>query len=187
MNKEAILEGLLFVVGDEGITLSQIHENMEIDNKEALELIEMLKKVYKNENRGIKIEILGNSYKLTTKEEHIESYKKLMQDPKTKTLSQSSLETLAIIAYNEPVTRVKVDEIRGVSGAHIVRKLLAFDFIEEAGRADSPGRPKLYKTTDIFLDYFGLASLDELPNIEEFHIEELIQDEDLFQTKHTEV
>lgn len=183
--KKAVLEGLLFVVGEEGLTLDQIEDVLKIEESEAKELLFELKHDYEDESRGLRIDFLGNRFKLTTKYEHREYYQKLLENPETNTLSQAALETLAIIAYNEPITRLKVDEFRGVDSSYIIRRLLAKGFIKEAGRADIPGRPILYKTTDEFLDYFGLASKDDLPKIE--YKEENPNDEvDLFKSKYIE-
>jgi segregation and condensation protein B len=162
---KAVLEGLLFVVGEEGLTLEQIENVLEIDEEESKNLIMELKKDYEDENRGLRIDFLGNRFKLTTKFEHKEYYQKLIENPETNTLSQAALETLAIIAYNEPITRVQVDAIRGVGSVAIIRKLVAKGFIKESGRSDLPGRPILYETTNEFLDYFGLSSKDDLPDI----------------------
>ena len=180
---KAILEGLLFVVGDDGITINEICNILEINENEAKELVLSLKNDYLSEERGLRIDYLGNSLKLTTKREHKEYYRKLIEES-NHTLSQAALETLAIIVYNEPITRIKVDEIRGISSSQIIRKLVAKGFIKECGRENIPGRPILYKTTDDFLDYFGLSSLDELPKIEESNT---IEDEkDLFLSKYKE-
>ena len=180
---KAILEGLLFVVGDEGITINEICNVLEIDEDTAKELVLSLKNDYLSEDRGLRIDYLGNSLKLTTKKEHKEYYKKLIEED-NHTLSQAALETLAIIAYNEPITRIRVDEIRGISSSQMIRKLVAKGFVKECGRDKVLGRPILYKTTDEFLDYFGLSSKDELPKIEE---SETSSDEtDLFLSKYKE-
>ncbi|MFA5602453.1 MAG: SMC-Scp complex subunit ScpB [Bacilli bacterium] len=186
MNKEAILEGLLFVVGDDGITIEQISSILEIESKEAKLLIDTLKENYEKENRGIRINFLGNNYKLTTKPEHKEYYQKLIEESVSNTLSNAALETLAIIAYNEPITRLDIDELRGVSSAHIIRKLVAKDLIKAIGRADTLGRPILYGITNDFLDYFGLASKEELPQIKQLN--EVIEKEetDLFLARYQE-
>lgn len=184
MNKQAILEGLLFVTGSSGITLSKIMEILDISKEEAEALIASLEETYKQDNRGIELKYLGNSYKLSTKKIHHEFYKALLEED-ANVLSQSALETLAIIAYNEPVTRSTISEIRGVDSTHMVRKLLLKDLIMEVGHSDLPGRPMLYKTTDKFLDYFGLKSKDDLPKIEAT----LKNDEetDLFASKYSEI
>ncbi len=167
MNKLGILEGILFVVGDEGINLKNLCEIMAIKEDDAKELLLELKKSYESEKRGLRISYLGDAFKLTTKEEHKEYYQKLIETPDANELSGASLEVLAIIAYNEPLTRVEIDEMRGVSSAHILRKLVAKGLIKEAGKSKLPGRPNLYRTTKEFLDAFGLSSLNELPVLDE--------------------
>lgn len=171
MNKLGILEGILFVVGDEGINLTNLCEIMDIKEDEAKDLLLELKKSYESDNRGIRISYLGDAFKLTTKEEHKEYYQKLVETPDANELSPASLEVLAIIAYNQPLTRVEIDEMRGVSSSHIIRKLVAKGLIKEAGKSKLPGRPNLYRTTREFLDAFGLSSLNELPILDE-NIEE---------------
>ncbi len=175
---KGIIEGLLYVQGDLGLTIEQVSDILEIDNEEAKKLILELKQDYIDNDRGLRINYLGNSFKLTTKEENKEYFKKLLENPRNNVLSNSALETLAIIAYNEPITRIEVDEIRGVDSVYVVRRLLAKGLIKECGRKDVPGHPILYKTTDEFLDYFGLASKDDLPTIET--LEENNEDKDLF-------
>jgi len=167
MNKLGILEGILFVVGDEGINLKNLCEIMDIKENVAKDLLLELKKSYEKEDRGLRISYLGDAFKLTTKEEHKEYYQKLVETPDANELSPASLEVLAIIAYNQPLTRVEIDEMRGVASAHIIRKLVAKGLIKEAGKSKLPGRPNLYRTTSEFLDTFGLASLNELPIIDE--------------------
>ena len=139
----------------------------------------------RDSDRGIRINYLGNTFKLTTKSEHKEYYQKLIENPETNTLSQAALETLAIIVYNEPITRLMVDEIRGVSSRDMIRKLVAKGFVKEVGRSDMPGRPILYKTTSEFLDYFGLASRDDLPKFE-MTLEKTVENVDLYNSKYTE-
>ena len=166
MNLKSITEGILFVVGDEGITLKELKEVLGVSEDEVKSVLSELRKDYDSTQRGIRISFLGNTFKLTTKSEHKEYYEKLVTDNRTFNLSNASLEVLAIIAYNEPITRVKIDEIRGVSSSQIVRKLLARGFIKECGKSDVAGRPNLYKTTNEFLDYFGLATKDDLPKLD---------------------
>lgn len=168
MNQLAILEGLLFVVGEEGLTLNQITDVLDISEEDSKLLLKSLREQYEKEDRGLRIDFLGNRFKLTTKFEHKEYYQKLIENPNTNTLSQAALETLAIIAYNEPITRIRVDELRGVSSAHLVRKLVAKGFIKEVGRSDLPGKPILYETTSEFLDYFGLPNIESLPDMSSF-------------------
>lgn len=186
MNLEAVLEGLLFVVGDDGLTMQQIKDIMSLNDDEAKELIMSLKEKYEKNDRGIRINFLGNTFKLTTKKEHKEYYQKLIENPETNILSQSALETLAIIAYNEPITRLMVDEIRGVSSREMIKKLVAKGLVKEVGRSELPGRPILYQTTSEFLDYFGLASKDELPKFDNL-VEEASNDSvDLYDSKYKE-
>lgn len=189
MNK-AVLEGLLFVVGEDGLTLEQIEDVLGVDEDTAKSLIMELKKDYEDETRGLRIDFLGNRFKITTKFEHKEYYQKLIENPETNFLSQAALETLAIIAYNEPITRIQVDTIRGVGSTSIIRKLVAKGFIKESGRSDMPGRPILYETTHEFLDYFGLSSIEELPNIDDIinSVEKEEDDnKDLYTSKYSEI
>ncbi len=165
MNKKAILEGILFIVGDEGITIDEIKNILDVNDEEIRSLLMELKKDYESADRGLRISYLGNSFKLTTKEEHKEYYEQLVTDTKTTNLSNAALEVLAVIAYNEPITRIKIDEIRGVNSSQIVRRLLARGFIKICGKEDTIGKPNLYKTTDEFLDYFGLSSKEDLPEV----------------------
>ena len=188
--KKAVLEGLLFVVGEEGLTLEQIEDVLEIDEEESKVLLMELKKDYEEDSRGLRIDFLGNRFKLTTKFEHRSYYQKLIENPETNVLSQSALETLAIIAYNEPITRVQIDELRGVGSVQMIRKLVAKGFIKEVGRSDLPGRPILYETTSDFLDYFGLATIEDLPDMKEFledgSNEDVDDTHDLYTSKYNE-
>ncbi len=189
MNLKAVIEGLLFVVGDDGLDLDEISKILEISKDETKELIKELQNDYQSSDRGIRIDFLGDKLKLTTKKEHNIYYQKLLTTEDNNTLSQAALETLAIIAYNQPITRVKVDELRGISNNHIIRKLVAKGLIKEGGRSNMPGRPILYETTSEFLDYFGLSSIDELPDMRDFLEEEekeAEEDVDLYQSKYKE-
>lgn len=184
MDLKAVLEGVLFIVGEEGISIDKIEEILEIDNEKLKQLIKELTLDCNNSSRGLTLKILGNKLKFTTKDEHKNYYEKLVDIDDTE-LSQAALETLAIVAYNEPVTRSMVDEIRGISSSHMIRKLLSRDLIEEKGRSETAGRPILYGITNRFLDYFGLSSINELPKIEEVEISE--EEKDLFESKYKEI
>lgn len=186
MNKLAVLEGLLFVVGEDGLTINQMMEILDVTLEEAKELISRLKEKYESDDSGIRISFLGDTFKLTTKKEHREYYQKLIENPESNVLSQAALETLAIIAYNQPITRIQVDEIRGVSSSQMIRKLVAKGFLKEVGRSDVVGRPILYKTTSEFLDYFGLATIDDLPDIKENLSEDTKEDTDLYHSNYQE-
>ena len=183
MNLKAVLEGLLFVAGDDGVSASKLAEIMEIDSSEVLKLIDELSEDCKSESRGVQVKQFGDLYKFVTKEEHSKYYKKLVDEDISDSLSNSALEILAIVAYNQPITRVTIDEIRGVSCAHIVRKLVMKNLIKEVGRSELPGRPLLYGVTDQFLDYFGLKSLDDLPEIK---VETESGENELFDSKYKE-
>ena len=182
---KAIIEGLLFLSGEDGLTLEEISNVIEKSEEETKLLIKELYNDYLDESRGIQLEFLGDHFKLTTKQEHKEYYKKLALDEENSILSNSALETLAIIAYNAPVTRIDVDNIRGVNSSYAVRKLLLKGLIEEVGRSDNPGRPRLYNVTPKFLDYFGLGNINDLPKID---LEDTPQDEEknLFESKYKE-
>ena len=176
-----ILEAILFAVGEEGLSIEEISNILEIDEEKAKEEIKKLNDSYID--RGIELKVLGNKYKLITKEEYKDYIKKLT-DEVSNNLSKSALETLAIIAYNEPVTRIQIDDIRGVNSSVMIRNLISKGFIEDIGRSDLPGKPILYKTTDHFLDYFNLSTKDDLPELSLEEIEVL--EEDLFQTRYKE-
>ena len=183
---KAVCEGLLFISGSEGITVDEIAKITELDNEEVVKILNELKEEYSKEDRGIKLSYLGNHYKLTTKEEHREYYKKIVEEEIDSNLSQSALETLAIIAYNQPITRTEIDEIRGVNSSYVVRKLQIKGLIEDVGRSEMAGRPKQYAVTDLFLDHFGLESTDDLPELSIDIEDENDTEDNLFKSKYTE-
>ena len=185
MNLKAVLEGILFIVGDEGTTIKEMVDVFGVSEEEVKSLLMELKKDYESEGRGLRISYLGNAFKLTTKEEHKECYEKLVTDNKTTNLSTAALEVLAVIAYNEPITRLEIDDIRGVNSSQMVRNLIAKGLIMNAGKSDLPGRPNLYKTTDYFLDYFNLPDISKLPEINRDDIE-ILDEKDLYESKYTE-
>ena len=174
----AILEGLLFLVGDEGLTIEQASQSMDISEEKVESLFDSLQKYYTDDSRGFEIERYGQKYRFLSKAFVHESAKKLFAIDKVSKLSNAALETLAIIAYKQPITRVEIEEIRGVGADVMIRKLEARGLIKEDGRSDAPGRPFLYSVTDDFMDAFKLLSLDELPDLPEFNKEE--GNEDLF-------
>lgn len=180
-----ILEGLLFVVGEDGLSKKEISNLLELEESNVDSLLNEYNNKLKQEDRGLKLVLLGNKYKLTTKEEHKKYYELLANKTVSSNLTQASLEVLAIIAYNEPISVGMIDEIRGVSSRDMVRKLLFRGLIDIAGRSNMPGKPMLYKTTDKFLDYFNLSSINDLP---ELKMDEEISEEekDLFLSKYKE-
>ena len=180
---KSVLEGLLFIVGNEGLSIDEISSIIELSKEETKELILKLQNDYENDDRGIELKKLGEKYKLTTKEKNKKYYQKLTEVSDVRKLSQSALETLAIIAYNEPITRLEVDELRGVSSSQMIRSLIAKDFVKELGRKDVAGKPILYGITKEFLDYFGLSSKDELPKFEEAKNDDEVE---LYNSKYKE-
>lgn len=173
------LEAMLFVVGDEGIGLEELSYLLETQTATVYQALQTLQQKYQNdESSALHILEVGNHFVLTTKKRFAALLKKYAHSPIAHTLSQAALETLSIIAYKQPITRVEVDEIRGVQSAGSVQKLVARQLIGEKGRVDGPGRAILYGTTDYFMDYFGLKSLEELPDIQamEEELEELPTD-----------
>ena len=189
MEYTAVVEGLLFVVGEDGLSLEQLKDILDLEEEEIKQIIIKLQDSYQDEKRGIRIDFLGNKLKLTTKKEHHMYYQKLLEED-TSSLSQASLEILAIIAYNQPITRMKVDELRGIASGSMVRKLVAKGLIKETGRSNLPGRPILYETTSDFLDYFGLSSIDDLPDMRDFlsqSEQKENNDVDLYQVNYKEI
>lgn len=181
-NLEGIIESLLFAAGDEGLTIKQIAEVLEMDTLVAMEVLSKLVSEYnQNQNRGIMIVQLADTYQLATKKEYSPFLKKLVESPNNTTLSQAALETLAIIAYKQPITRIEIEEIRGVKTDRPLQTLTAKALIKEVGRVEGPGRAYLYGTTKEFLDYFGLKNIKDLPPLPEKVEEDNIQEEaDLF-------
>lgn len=182
INWSSILEALLFTAGDEGLSLKQISEVIEIEDHLVTEMIENLRQDYEQDpSRGLTIVQLAGTYQLVTKKENAAYLKRLVDSPSTTALSQAALETLAIIAYKQPITRAEIEEIRGVKTERPLQTLTAKALIKEVGRAEGTGRAYLYGTTKEFLDYFGLRSLEELPPLPEKVNEEFVQAEaDLF-------
>lgn len=187
--QQAVLEGLLFVVGDDGLTLEEIEKILDVTEEEAKALIGQLQTAYQEETRGIRIHFLGNRLKLATKPEHHTYYQKLLETDQSNTMSQAALETLAIIAYNQPLTRMQIDHLRGIASGQMIRRLVAKGFVKETGRSDMPGRPIIYETTSAFLDYFGLATLEDLPDMRNFlenQNTETEEEVDLYESKYQE-
>lgn len=182
MNKKlyAALEGLLYLAGEDGLTLTQIAIALEVSEDDAKLMVEALKNEYDRNGRGITIIHTANAYRMTTSERYYEFYKRIYQDQYRTRLSNAAMEVLAIIAYKQPITRAEIEHIRGTNSDHIVRRLLAMSLIKEVGRLDAPGKPVLLGTTDDFLDYFNLVSLDELPELLEDIDEEKTKEQALF-------
>lgn len=180
----SILEGMLFLSGDEGLTIKQISTVLQLSKKEATEYMDELIQI-ENEKivKGFEIVNFGGVFKFVTLSQHHEYYQRMVEQNEN-SLSNAALETLAIIAYNQPVTRVRIEEIRGVGCDAMIRKLVAKALIKEVGREETPGKPILYGVTDEFMDAFSLTTLEELPELKE--IKEDFDQEDIFNTKYTE-
>ena len=167
MNLKSVLESLMFAWG-EPLSINEMSKILEIPVKSlAAVLDEMISEFRDNEDRGLLIQRFGNSYQLTTKRENYEYIHSLLENTVNKSLSTAAMETLSIIAYKQPVTKVEIERIRGVKCSQVVKGLLDKGLIKETGRLDKPGRPVVYSTTDEFLRHFGLTSIDELPAIED--------------------
>lgn len=162
---EAVIEGLLFAAGDP-LEVEKIAEILELDKKSARLVLNNMVANYRNSKRGIMIREIDGSYQLCTRFEHYEYIRKLFEPRQKQALSQAAFETLAIIAYNQPATRTKIEQIRGVNSDSAVTRLVERNLIREAGRLDSPGKPMLYETTEEFLRSFGFKSTADLPIIE---------------------
>lgn len=166
MNEKcSVIEGLIFLSGDEGVTLQQLASSCQMIDKDVLDLIDEITKEYLKDCHGFECVNFGGRYKFISKEKIHEAAQNLFSSNKMATLSQAALETLAIVAYKQPITRIEIEEIRGVNCDMMVRKLLARNLIKECGRTDGPGKPFLYEVTEEFMDAFKLESLKELPDL----------------------
>ncbi|MGM7721328.1 SMC-Scp complex subunit ScpB [uncultured Metabacillus sp.] len=184
---KSIVEALLFAAGDEGLSLKQLAVVLEIEEQEVTGILEELSQSYKDKERGIELVEVAGHYQLTTKKEHAIYLKRLVEAPVNSSLSQAALETLAIIAYRQPITRSEIEEIRGVKTERPIQTLLSKILIKEVGRAEGTGRAILYGTTKEFLEYFGLKSIKELPPLPAKAEEAYEQEEaDLFFEKFNE-
>jgi len=164
---KAIIEGLLFVAGD-AVPIKELCSIINIDEPTLKKIVNQMMDSYNEERRGLQIIEVNGSYQLCTRPEHYEYIERLVKPQNRQGLSQASLETLAIIAYKQPITKAQIDYIRGVKSESCIARLIEKDLICEAGRQEGPGRPIIYKTTDNFLKLFGLKSLNELPALKEF-------------------
>lgn len=171
--KESIIEAMLFASGN-AVKIDDMAEVLNVDNKSIREMVTSINKRFDEENRPITIREIDMGFQMCTKPKYHNYIKKLQDKKPKKALSQSAMETLAIIAYKQPITRVEIEKIRGVNSDYAVSTLSEFGLIEDIGRADLPGRPLLYSTTEEFLRKFGYSSLKDLPelkldNIDEYH------------------
>ncbi|WP_020616729.1 SMC-Scp complex subunit ScpB [Paenibacillus daejeonensis] len=174
---KSIIEGLLFMVGDEGITTKQMAEVTGQEAQVVSEALSELRKSMVKNKRGIRIAEVAGAYRLTTNPDHAIYFERLAHSPSRASLSQAALETLSIVAYRQPITRVEIEEIRGVKTDRALHTLVGKDLIEEVGRAEAIGRPILYGTTKAFLDYFGLSDLNALPEPAAMDAEDMLDEQ----------
>lgn len=161
---KSIIESLLFVWG-EPLSIQDISKITHIQNKEIVKLLDEMIEHYENSpDKGILIKEYNHKYQFTTKKENFNYVQSLFQTNERKTLSNAALETISIIAYKQPVSKVEIESIRGVKCSYIIRSLIDKGLIEEVGKLDKPGKPSIYGTTDEFLRHFGLKSINELPD-----------------------
>lgn len=179
-NKVQAMEGLLFLSGDKGITIGELIMILNLSEDEIVKGIESLKQRYLDTNSAITIIETAKNYKLVTTKDNYEYYQQYANMEHNDRLSTSALETLAIIAYNQPVTRFMVEETRGVMTSHHFKTLINRDLIKVVGKSDEVGKPNLYGTTSEFLDFLGINSLEELPPLSSFSIDTSIDSSDLF-------
>lgn len=166
MSYLAKLEALLFVAGEEGLTLRQLAEVLDLSASAISQQLEKLKGKYEADGEcAFCLLETGKAYRLVTKAEHADLLKAYAKTPTNQSLSRASLEVLSIIAYKQPITRIEVDDIRGVNSSGAIAKLLVFGLIAEAGKKEVIGRPNLYATTAYFLDFMGINDLAELPDV----------------------
>lgn len=169
-----IIEGILFTMG-ESVEVSRLANVLEEDTKTVKSILKEMEEDYSKEERGISLIWLDDAVQLCTKSEMYEYLIKIAKAPRKITLTDTVLETLSIIAYKQPVTRLEIERVRGVSCDHAINKLLEYDLITELGRLDAPGRPLLFGTTEQFLRSFGVKSLEELPELSPVVMEEFKQ------------
>jgi segregation and condensation protein B len=171
---EGVLEAVLFAMG-ESVEISRLADVIEEDVNTTKEILEGMSKHYAKEGRGITLIQFDNAVQLCTKSDMYEYLVKIAKVPRKMTLTDAVLETLSIIAYKQPVTRIEIERVRGVSCDHAINKLLEYDLIMELGRLDAPGRPLLFGTTEQFLRCFGVGSLEDLPSLNPIQMEEFKQ------------
>lgn len=167
---QAAVEAILFTMGD-SVELSRIAAAIGHDEETTRKIIHNMMDRYDEQDRGVRIIELDGSFQMCTKKEMYEYLIRVAKQPKKYVLTDVLLETLSIIAYRQPVTKLEIEKIRGVKSDHAVNKLVEYGLVEETGRLDAPGRPILFGTTEEFLRRFSVHSLDELPTLDQEQIE----------------
>ncbi|MEK8197155.1 SMC-Scp complex subunit ScpB [Lysinibacillus sp. FSL M8-0134] len=181
------IEALLFVVGDDGLTIKQLSQLLGEQEELIVQAMSALREAYDEDlTRGITVKEIAGVYQLITKAEFADTIQRLVENPTAQSLSQASLEVLAIVAYKQPITRVAIEDLRGVKCERPIQTLVSRGLIKEVGRSEGTGRAILYGTTKEFLHYFGLNSIDEMPPLPDEDLMETEQETDLFMTKFQE-
>ena len=168
---EAIVEAILFAEG-RPVETNELITTLELSEEEIENIIKKMQEKYEEENRGIQIIKIENAYQLCTKKDYYEYIYPILDNRVKPSISNAAMETLAIIAYNPKITRAEIESIRGVNSDGTIYKLLEYNLIEDAGKLDAPGRPTTYRPTKEFLKLFGISSLDELPELPRYKIDE---------------
>lgn len=169
--KKGVIEAILFAAG-RPVTKNELVLALEISVEDMDSIVKNMQEEYRNENRGIELITIDDSYQLCTKKDLYEYVYPILDKRNKPNLSNAALETLAIVAYNPKITRAEIEAIRGVSADACVYKLLEYGLIEEAGKIDLPGKPMSYQTTSDFLRMFGYSSLEELPELPRYKLDE---------------
>ena len=182
------LHGIIFVTGIEGVSRKDLAASLQVPLNQVTEALQQLQLNLQEDSLSpVELVNYNDQYRLVTKSELAPDVESYAHSPFTQKLSRAAVETLAIVAYRQPITRMGIDEIRGVSSITMLQKLLARDLIREIGRLEAPGRPVLYGVTDYFMDYFGLKSLEDLPNIEPLNLNDEVTSDELFNTKQWQI
>lgn len=185
MSRLAEIEALLFVAGEEGLSLRQMAEVLDLPPTGLSQSLEKLSQKYdQDSDSALMLLQTSNRYRLVTKESFADLLRRYSRTPINQSMSRALLETLSIIAYKQPITRIEVDDIRGVNSSGALSKLVTYELIEAVGYKEVPGRPRLYATTPYFLDFLGINALEELPEISELDLSQeesqlFIEKEDL--------
>lgn len=169
--KKGIIEAILFAAGRE-VKISELMSTLELSSSEIISTVESMKLDYQKASRGLQIINVGEAYQLCTKQEYYEYLYTILDKRNKPNLSQAALETLSIIAYNPRITRAEIETIRGVNSDGTIYKLLDYNLIEETGKLDAPGKPGTYGVTNEFFRIFGISSLDELPELPRYKLDE---------------
>ncbi len=169
---EAIIEAVLFTMG-QSVELRQLAVAIDQDEKTAKKAVERLMRRYEQEGRGLQIIELEKNYQMCTRAQYYENLIRVAATPKKHVLTEVVLETLSIIAYKQPVTKMEIEKIRGVKSDHAVNRLIEYNLVQEVGRLDAPGRPALFATTEEFLRRFGIGSRENLPDMDPVRAEEI--------------